>query len=121
MTEKSTSGYCTLSGGNLVTSRSKKQIVVSRSTAKSEFRVIAQGICELRLKIVLDDLKIEFERPMRLYSDNKSAINISHNPIQHDRTKHIKIDRYFFKEKLEEGLVCVISSLRKTTCWHKFP
>ena len=44
---------------------------------------------------------------MKLYSDNKSAINIAHNPIQHDRTKHIEIDRHFIKEKLEEGLVCM--------------
>ena len=44
---------------------------------------------------------------MKLYCDNKSAINIAHNPIQHDRTKHIEIDRHFIKEKLEEGVVCM--------------
>ena len=44
---------------------------------------------------------------MKLYCDNKSAINIAHNPIQHDRTKHIEIDRHFIKEKLEEGGVCM--------------
>ena len=42
---------------------------------------------------------------MRLYCDNKSAISITHNPIQHDRTKHVKIDRHFIKEKLENGLI----------------
>jgi hypothetical protein len=30
---------------------------------------------------------------MRLYCDNKAAINIAHSPIQHDQTKHIEIDR----------------------------
>ena len=44
---------------------------------------------------------------MKLYCDNKSAINIAHNPIQHDRIKHIEIDMHFIKEKLEEGLVCM--------------
>ena len=43
---------------------------------------------------------------MRLYCDNKSAISIAHNPVQHDRTKHIEIDRHFIKEKLESGLIC---------------
>ena len=44
---------------------------------------------------------------MKLYCDNKSTINITHNPIQHDRTKHNEIDRHFIKEKLEEGVVCM--------------
>ena len=34
---KSTSGYCTFLGGNLVTWRSKKQNVVARSSAKAEY------------------------------------------------------------------------------------
>ena len=44
---------------------------------------------------------------MKLYCDNKSTINIVHNPIQHNRTKHIEIDRHFIKEKLKEGAVCM--------------
>jgi len=43
---------------------------------------------------------------MKLYCDNKSAINIAHNPVQHDRTKHIEVDRHFTKEKLVCGLIC---------------
>ncbi|RVW89838.1 Retrovirus-related Pol polyprotein from transposon RE1 [Vitis vinifera] len=89
---RSTTGYCTFLGGNLVTWRSKKQNVVARLSAESEFRVIAQGLCELLwLNIILDDLRIKWDGPMKLYCDNKSAINIAHNPIQHDRTKHIEM------------------------------
>ena len=36
-----------------------------------------------------------------------TTINIVHNPVQHDRTKHIEIYRHFIKEKLEEGVVCM--------------
>ena len=43
---KSTTGYCTFVWGNLVTWRSKKQSVVSRSSAEAELRAVAQGICE---------------------------------------------------------------------------
>ena len=99
-------GYCTFLGGNLVTWRSKKQNVVARSSAKAEFRAMAQGVCELWLKIILEDLKIKWSEPMRLYFDNKSAISIAHNPVQHDRTKHVKIDKHFIKEKLDSGLIC---------------
>ena len=104
---RSTSGYCTLLGGNLVTWRSKKQNVVSRSSAEAEFRSMALGICELLwMKIILEDLKIKWEGPMKLHCDNKSAIAIAHNPVQHDRTKHVEVDRHFIKEKLESGLIC---------------
>lgn len=34
------------------------------------------------------------------------AIIITHNLVQQDRTKHIKVDRHFMKEKLDNGLIC---------------
>ena len=65
------------------------------------------GICELLwLKIIIDDLKIEWNGPMKLYCDNKSAINIAHNLMQHDRTKHVEVDKHFIKEKLDNGTIC---------------
>nr|GFA86961.1 putative reverse transcriptase, RNA-dependent DNA polymerase [Tanacetum cinerariifolium] len=33
-----------------------------------------------------------------------AAIQISENPVQHDRTKHVEVDRHFIKEKLEAGI-----------------
>ena len=104
---RSTLGYCTFLGGNLVTWRNKKQNVVTRSRAEVEFRVMALGVCELLwLKIILEDLKIAWKGPMKLYCDNKSAIDITHNLVQHDRTKHVEVDKHFIKEKLDSGLIC---------------
>ena len=81
--------------------------MVARSSAEAKFRAMAQGVCELLwLKIILEDLKVKWEEPMRLYCDNKSAISIAHNPVQHDRTKHVEIDRHFIKEKLDSKLIC---------------
>ena len=44
---KSTSGYCTYVGGNLVMWRSKKQNVISRSNAESEYKSMTQTACEM--------------------------------------------------------------------------
>ena len=69
---------------------------------------MAHGVCELLwLQTLLHDLGVSIDGPMKLYCDNKAAINIAHNPVQHDRTKHIEIDRHFIKEKLSEGLICM--------------
>jgi len=68
---------------------------------------MAQGICEfLWFTIILEDLKIKWETPIKLYCDNKSAINIAHNPVQLDRTKHVEVDKHFIKEKLGSCLIC---------------
>lgn len=105
---RSTSGYCSFVGGNLVTWRSKKQSVVARSSAEAEFRALAQGICEiLWIRRLLEELKISQSSPMKLYCDNKAAISISHNPVLHDRTKHVEVDKHFIKEKIEDGSVCM--------------
>lgn len=45
---------------------------------------------------------------MKLYCDNKPRINITHNPFQHHRTKHIEVDQHFIKEKLDGGLNCML-------------
>ena len=43
---------------------------------------------------------------MILYFDNKATINITHNQVQYDQTKHVEIDRHFIKEKLDSRQVC---------------
>ena len=76
------------------------------SSAEAEFRGMALGICEaLWLRLLLMDLGYLPRQPIRLYCDNKVACDIAHNPIQHDHTKHVEVDRFFIKEKLDEKTV----------------
>ena len=65
---------------------------------------MAQGVCELLwIKIILTELKLAPSGSMRLYCDNKIVINIAHNPVQYDKTKHVEIDRHFYQEKVKGG------------------
>ena len=45
------------------------------------------------------------KQPIRLYCGNKAACDIAHNPVQHDRIKHVEVDIFFIKEKLDEKIV----------------
>ncbi|WVZ82885.1 hypothetical protein U9M48_030093 [Paspalum notatum var. saurae] len=103
---RSTSGYCVFVGGNLISWRSKKQPVVSRSSAEAEYRAMSLAISEMMwVKNLLSELYVLRKGPLKLWCDNKSAINIANNPVQHDRTKHVEIDRFFIKEKLDSGVL----------------
>ena len=120
---RSTSGYCVFVGGNLVSWRSKKQSVVSRSTAEAEYRAMSLGVSEmLWVRNLLSELNVLRKGPFRVWCDNKSAINIANNHVQHDRTKHVDIDRFFIKERLDDGtlkLDFVTSSEQVADCLTK--
>ncbi|KAM0034727.1 putative RNA-directed DNA polymerase [Helianthus debilis subsp. tardiflorus] len=109
---KSTSGYFTLVGGNLVTWRNKKQKVVALSSAEAEFRGIARGLAEvLWIRKLLTEIGFPQLEASTIMCDNEAAIQISENLVQHDRTKHVEVDRHFIKEKLEAGIL-ELSSVR---------
>jgi hypothetical protein len=50
----------------------------------------------LWLKNLLSELKLG-EVYLKLWCDNKAAINIANNLVQHDRTKLVEIDRFFYQ------------------------
>jgi len=88
---------------------SKRQNTVSRSSAEAEYRVVANGVAEATwLQQLLQELHVPSRRASLVYCDNISAIYMSSNPIQHQRTKHIEIDLHFVRERVAIGAVRVM-------------
>jgi len=83
-----------------VTWRSKKQHVISRSSAKFEFRALALGIYGgMWIQKLFKELGVESINPIMMHCDNQVVISIVKNPVHHDKTKQIEIDRHFISEK----------------------
>ncbi|KAM1198680.1 hypothetical protein TB2_009858 [Malus domestica] len=80
---------------------SKKQNRVSRSSTKAEYQALSTTATELDwIKSLLHFLQIPITEKPLLFCDNLSAIALTCNPIQHQRTKHIELDVHFFRERV---------------------
>ncbi|KAL0553674.1 hypothetical protein IC582_007575 [Cucumis melo] len=102
---KSTSGGCFFLGNNIVSWFSKKQNCVSLSTVEAEYIAVGSGCTQmLWMKNMLNEYGI-IQDVMTLYCDNMSAIDISKNPVQHSRTKHIDIRHHFIRELVENKVI----------------
>ncbi|WOH09592.1 hypothetical protein DCAR_0729050 [Daucus carota subsp. sativus] len=57
---------------------------------------------------LLLELHCPVQKATLVYCDNVSAVYLSGNPVQHQRTKHIEMDIHFVREKVARGQVRVL-------------
>ncbi|GJV71462.1 retrotransposon protein, putative, ty1-copia subclass [Tanacetum coccineum] len=104
-TRRSTSGSIQLLGDRLVSWSSKRQKSATISSTEAEY-IALSGCCAqvLWMRSQLTDYGFGFNK-IPMYCDNKSAIALCCNNVQHSRSKHIDIRFHFIKEHLENGVI----------------
>ncbi|KAK4385709.1 Retrovirus-related Pol polyprotein from transposon TNT 1-94 [Sesamum angolense] len=68
------------------------------------------------LRRILEDIGEKQEEPTTIYCDNKSAIAITKNSVQHSRTKHIDIKYHSLREATTRGEIELKLGLAKLGC-----
>nr|GEY75768.1 integrase, catalytic core [Tanacetum cinerariifolium] len=101
-TRRSRTWYLLLFSGGPISWQTKKQSVVSRSSAEAEYRVMASTVSEiLWVRWLLKDMQVQLTTPTSLFCDNQAARHIANNPVYHERTKHVEMDCFFVCERVE--------------------
>ncbi|GJX98602.1 retrovirus-related pol polyprotein from transposon TNT 1-94 [Tanacetum coccineum] len=104
---KSTSGICTFVGCCLTSWFSKKQTALAISTTEAEY-VSAGKACQqpLWMKQALIDYDVRLDDVL-IMCDNKGAIDLIKNLVQHSRTKHIEIRHHFLRDNVQKGHISI--------------
>ncbi|KAJ0448763.1 putative RNA-directed DNA polymerase [Helianthus annuus] len=96
---KSISAYIYVLGGSVVAWSSKKQATVALSSTEAEYIAASSATCEaIWLRRLLEDLGFKQKEATVIFCDNKSAINLSKNPVLHNRSKHIELRYHYIRE-----------------------
>ncbi|GJR69362.1 hypothetical protein Tco_0015427 [Tanacetum coccineum] len=104
---KSTSGICMFIECCLTSWFSKKQTALAISTTESEYVSAGKASQQtLWMKQALIDYDVRLD-DVAIMCDNKGAINLSKNPVQHSRTKHIKIRHHFLRYNVQKRHISI--------------
>lgn len=103
---KSTSGYCTMMNGNLISWQSKKQPTVALSSTEAEYMALTEAAKELMwMRMILTELNVSVVTPSIIYVDNMPAISVTQNDTHHDRLKHIDTRHYFIRDLVKDKII----------------
>ncbi|GJX81287.1 uncharacterized mitochondrial protein-like protein [Tanacetum coccineum] len=106
VSRKSTTGFCIFLGDSLISWKSKKQDVLSKSSTEAKYRAMTVNTSEIVwLRLLLADMGVRISRSTTLYCDHRSAIQIARNSVFHERTKHIEIDCHFTRHHFQAGTI----------------
>jgi len=93
-------------GSTTFTWLSKKQPIVTLSTCETEYVAASWSVYHaVWLRNLISKLELKQEKGTVIRVDNKSAIELAKNPVNHERSKHIDVQFHFIREQVKEGNV----------------
>lgn len=102
LTRRSTSGYVMFGAGGPLSWGSKLQSTVATSTMQAEYQCLYNGLQEMIWsRGVTGEVGLKIDEPTPLFLDSQSAQDISENPVQHQRSKHIEIKYHMIREHVD--------------------
>jgi hypothetical protein len=107
--KKSVSAYISYVGGGPVSWKSKVQSTTALSSCESEYIALCAAAQEaVHLKGLFLELVPEVAgTPVVIYEDNMSTIQISKNPVLHERQKHVEVKYHYVRECVVEQRIQV--------------
>jgi len=97
---RSISGFMFSFGNGVVSWSSKKQLTVTLSNTKAQYKGVTIVACEIVwLQKLLSDLGHSMDVPIAIYCDNISSILLANNPVYHVKIKHIEVHYHFIRGK----------------------
>jgi hypothetical protein len=99
---KSVSGFSVFLNEAPISFKSVQKKVVTLSTTEVELFTITQCAQEMLFVMhVIESLQLKVKKPMKMYCDNKGAVQLTNNWSIGGRTRHVEVRQYFMRDLKE--------------------
>ncbi|KAL0412263.1 UNVERIFIED_CONTAM: Retrovirus-related Pol polyprotein from transposon RE2 [Sesamum latifolium] len=100
------SGFCIFLGDALISWKTKKQAIVSRSSVEAKYQSRGGTLCKLLwISYIPRDFGVPLQTPVPMFCDNKAVLHITANHVFHEIRKHLDIDCHIVCDQYKLGFV----------------